>query len=175
VVYCDRGTENAGFGLQQLTTGIVLPMSKSFNFTVPCSSVPPSLWSSSSPPLTYGPSVYGKTFQGGYLDRFNPPISFWESSVPGGLNGVKRAEEKKWSNPTEWRVHAYHPQSWGNWGFQVESYASGDLSFTSNSGNQEARGGGNAMGERYVPDECDKTLSCYYLLAHSRILSNCHR
>jgi hypothetical protein len=86
----------------------------------------------------------------------------------------------KWTRPERWQVHAYHPESWGNWGFDVDAStttyatdngaAAGDgvgagatLRFRSG-GNQEARGG-NGMGTRYfsgILEELDGANEFYY-------------
>ena len=68
--------------------------------------------------------------------------------VPGGLHGVDRASQSQWTRPSDWRVHAYHPEGWGNWGFSVDDYVGGEVRFGAG-GNQEARGGGVRMGDRY--------------------------
>jgi len=62
---------------------------------------------------------------------------------------VERAATANWSNPSSWRVHAYHPESWGNWGFEVGAFEAGTKTMTfARGGNQEARGGGD-LGGRY--------------------------
>jgi hypothetical protein len=40
---------------------------------------------------SYGPDVSDATYKGGYLSRFSPALSFWDSSVPSGLSGVEQA------------------------------------------------------------------------------------
>jgi hypothetical protein len=74
------------------------PFDEQFNFTVPCPNVPSSPDSSPNAPvggesenLGYGPDVASSLFTGGYLSRFNPPLSFWDSSVPAGITGVQQA------------------------------------------------------------------------------------
>eukprot|EP01046_Picozoa_sp_COSAG06_P029567 COSAG06_NODE_2749_length_6349_cov_6.086400_1_plen_765_part_00 len=152
------------------------------NFTVPCSTIPatggPDDWLQraavgDSVTTGYGPLLQPDTYQGGALKRFTPPISFWKSTVPNGLKGIARASLKNWSNPVGgWYVNAYHPQSWGNWGFKVDKYVDGIMSFTRNSGNQEARGGGQAMGARYFSgmlEEMDAEREFHHDLAAGKL------
>ena len=150
------------------------------NFTVPCATIPatgaPDDWLRAvgdSAGSGYGPLSHPGTYQGGALERFTPPISFWQSTVPNGLKGIARASLKNWSNPAAGLfVNAYHPQSWGNWGFKVDKFADGIMSFTQNSGNQEARGGGQAMGARYFSgmlEELDAAREFHHDLATAKL------
>ena len=112
----------------------------------------------------YGPHHNPPTYTGGALSRFSPPYSYWDTSVPRGLTGFPRA--KNWTNPSEWRVHAYHPASWGNWGFEVDSFDAGANSTLrfGRGGNQEARGG-NGMGARFfagMVEELDSPNEFYH-------------
>ena len=71
-----------------------------------------------------------------------------------------------------WFVNAYHPSSWGNWGFRVDSYAEDIMSFTQNGGNQEARGGGQSMGPRYFSgmlEELDAEREFHHDLATAKL------
>ena len=116
------------------------------NFTVPCSTINGGTTPGTSSG-TYGPDDSQKTYAGGALKRFTPAVSFWESSVPTGMT-LQRA--RSWTKPAQWKVHGYHPELWGNWGFQVASYENetGTMAFGVQGGHQEARGG-EGMGPRY--------------------------
>lgn len=64
------------------------------------------------------------------------------------------------------RIHAYHPAAWGNWGFAVDDFTDGVMSFRAG-GNQEARGCGQhaSMGDRYFAgmfEELDSANEFYY-------------
>lgn len=123
------------------------PSSQMFNFTVPCSTIPPA---TSRADLKYGPVGSPPMYVGGNLGRFSPARSYWNATVPGGLKDVTRATRWTTTAPSKWRVHAYHPDAWGNWGFAVADYDAGTDTMTfARGGNQEARGGGNRMGARY--------------------------
>jgi hypothetical protein len=168
-------------GVTASVTGSMYPLEKTFNFSVPCDA-PPASSSGDGAGLQYGPDVTSETFictGDCALNRFNPPLSYWASTVPGGLSNVERAAMMNWTNPEEWQVHAYHPQSWGNWGFAVASFEEGvegesgegegaegeggegeggdregqpngqKMTFATRGGHQEARGGGNGMGARF--------------------------
>ena len=79
-------------------------------------------------------------------------VWFWRegnSHVPVGVRGVSRAALWKTTDPSLWKVHAYHPQSWGNWGFQVSSHTDDGAIMFARGGNQEARGGGSSIGAQY--------------------------
>jgi len=120
-VYCQDGTKQPRLVASGLMPEIPPGAATPRNFTVPCSTIPDTggpdgHWLRSSIRTGYGPLANPGTYQGGALDRFTPPISFWKSTVPNGLKGVARASQKNWSNPSGWFVNAYHPQSWGNWG-----------------------------------------------------------
>ncbi len=93
----------AGTG-KLLVAGTTLPLGQQSNFTVPC------INDTGGYGYGYGPDVSANTFTGGYLSRFTPPESFWDSSVPSGLQGLKRALTNNWTRPNAWRMHAYHPQ-----------------------------------------------------------------
>ena len=102
-----------------LAEGSMQPFNRELNFSVPPDTIPTS---SRKYPYTdqFGPVGSPATYSGGALDRFTPANSFWNSAVPVGISGVDRADG--WSNPADWRVHAYHPSGWGNWGFKVGAF-----------------------------------------------------
>eukprot|EP00039_Didymoeca_costata_P032779 m.39344 g.39344 ORF g.39344 m.39344 type:complete len:907 (+) comp9540_c0_seq1:194-2914(+) len=149
-----------------VASGTMAPFDTKETIMVPCGGAATSNRNQQSNPkgLQYGPNGSPPTYSGGYLQRFTPPVSYWDSNVPSGIQGVTRATEKKWSKPTEWRVHAYHPIEWGNWGFAVGSFENGVMTF-SRGGNQEARGGASALGDHYFAgmlEELDSPNEFYF-------------
>jgi len=153
---CSNGNRLVGGGSME-------PFGTTFNFTVSCSSIPPVMING------YGPLKSPNTWVGDGLNRFTPARSYWETSVPAGVHGVSRAAQWNLTDPVQWKVHAYHPIEWGNWGFEVSSYTQdedggGSIMFA-RGGNQEARGGGSGIGAQYysgILEELDDGNEFYY-------------
>lgn len=99
------------------------------------------------------------------MDRFNPPISFWNSDVPKAIV-TDLPSKRNWTNPTNWNLHCYHPSLWGNWGFSIKDYVESNTTILFNKGGfQEARGGDYGIGNFYIDgifEELDSENEFYF-------------